>query len=414
MERTLGRGLSTGAQSEIKEALINSMNRRHFIKTGLLAGLFCALPLTACRREDDTSAASDNLLPADKNGVRLPPGYTSRIVAHSSQSPVANSSFLWPGAPDGGACLATENGGWLYVVNSELNNTQGSVAVLKFASTGDVVDAYSIMNGGNRNCAGALTPWNTWLSCEEVKHGRVLECDPLGHQPAIERAMLGRFKHEAIAFDTQGRLYLTEDETDGRLYRFTPSLSGNLNSGLLEVAQVSGGEGAVQWHAVADPSASTIETRYQVGASTAFDGGEGICFRAGVIYFTTKGDDRVWAYTVDRQQVSIYYDRHTDPNPILSGVDNIIVTPSNELIVAEDGGDLQIVVIAQDQTLRPLLQLVGHDKSEITGLAFDPSGKRLYFNSQRGTTGSSAGGVSFEISGAFGNQRSTAITKSAQ
>jgi hypothetical protein len=38
----------------------------------------------------------------------------------------------------------------------------------------------------------------------------------------------------------------------------------------------------------------------------------------------------------------------------------------------------------------------------VTGPAFDPSGSRLYFSSQRGASGNFAtGGVTYEVSGPF-------------
>ena len=67
--------------------------------------------------------------------------------------------------------------------------------------------------------------------------------------------------------------------------------------------------------------------------------------------------------------------------------------------MAEDGGDLQIIVIDEHGNLYPIAQLEGHDRSEIAGLAFSPDGKRLYFSSQRGVSGRSEDGVTFEISG---------------
>ena len=51
--------------------------------------------------------------------------------------------------------------------------------------------------------------------------------------------------------------------------------------------------------------------------------------------------------------------------------------------------------------LSPVLQLVGPDLSEITGPALTPDGPRLYFSSQRGTTGSPLDGVTFEVTGPF-------------
>jgi secreted PhoX family phosphatase len=47
--------------------------------------------------------------------------------------------------------------------------------------------------------------------------------------------------------------------------------------------------------------------------------------------------------------------------------------------------------------------VTGQRGSEICGPAFSPDGKRLYFSSQRGTTGSTSGsgGITYEISGQF-------------
>lgn len=85
----------------------------------------------------------------------------------------------------------------------------------------------------------------------------------------------------------------------------------------------------------------------------------------------------------------------------MSSVDNIALSKDGELVVSEDGGDLQIVAIVEDTRLKPIVQLVGHDGSEVTGPAFSPDGKRLYFSSQRGTEGHSGAGVTFEVSGPF-------------
>ena len=74
---------------------------------------------------------------------------------------------------------------------------------------------------------------------------------------------------------------------------------------------------------------------------------------------------------------------------------------TGELIVAEDGGDLQLIAISPLLDLVPILQIVDQPNSEITGQAFNYRGDRLYFSSQRGKTGTSAGGITYEISGPF-------------
>src|SRR5690606_32335792 len=126
-----------------------------------------------------------------------------------------------------------------------------------------------------------------------------------------------------------------------------------------------------------------------------------IWYHNGFIYFTTKGDNRIWALDTTRQTLKVIYDAAQHLNPILTGVDNIIANAAGELLVAEDGGNMEIVMLAAG-TIKPLLQIVGHDRSEITGPAFSPDGSRLYFSSQRGANGRDRDGITYEISG-FGS-----------
>ncbi len=368
--------------------------------------------LIACSAEDEPAPAGlpappklrsnleaiGPLRPANADGLRLPEGFTSRELARSHAPPIAGKEYLWHIMPDGGATFPTKDGGWIYVSNSEFPLV-GGVGALRFDRTGALIDAYSILEGSNVNCAGGATPWGTWLSCEEIPAGKVWECDPLGKEPAVERLALGVFKHEAVAVDAaRGQLYLTEDESDGGFYRFTPTKYPSLESGVLEIMQVDG-DGGVVWHPIADPTFDgNVATKDQVAEATRFKGGEGIFYIDGVVYFSTKGDNRVWAYDIEADTVSVLYDRDTAANPILSGVDNLTGTCCGDILVAEDGGDMQIVAILRDGTLKPLLQFEGHDSSEVTGPAFDPSGTRLYFSSQRGDAGD---GVTYVVEGPF-------------
>jgi len=360
----------------VYEAL-REASRRDFLRAGGAA--VAALLLPACGDGGGGGGGggpSSNignlgpLQPADANGIMLPAGFTSRIVAQSGVVPVAGG-VAWHPAPDGGACYAAAGGGWIYVSNSEMPSGGGGVRALRFDAAAAVVDAYTICSGTSRNCAGGRTPWGTWLTCEEDGDGgRVFECDPTGAAAAVERAALGRFNHEAVSFNAvDGRFYLTEDRSDGRLYRFTPSAPGSVAMGTLEVAQVVGGgpEGAVTWLALPDPDGSPTATRTQVAASTPFDGGEGIGCSGAKVHFATKGDNRVWSYDVGTQMLVIVYDDSTSPTPILTGVDNVEVSGGGDVLVAEDGGNMQIVALSRAGAVVLVLQGNGQSSSDITG-----------------------------------------------
>lgn len=338
----------------------------------------------------------------DANGLLLADGFTSRIVARAGE-PVDGTDYEWPAFPDGAATFPIDGGGWYQAVNTENPVPgDGGVSVIRYDADGTITGAYRVLDGTQMNCAGGPTPWGTWLSCEEHDQGRVWECDPTRPGNGQPRPALGVFSHEAVAVDPDGqRLYLTEDEPDGAFYRFTPSAWPSLDEGLLEVASVS--DGRVTWYEVPDPAARQARTADQAPQVTRFDGGEGCWYADGTVWFTTKGNDHVEALDVATDRLTTIY----RGDGALTGVDNITSEAgSGDLLVAEDGGDMQVVVITADGTVAPLLQVVaeplppgGGVPSEVTGLAFSPDGTRLYFASQRG--GNPQTGISYEITGPF-------------
>ncbi|WP_406469794.1 PhoX family protein [Streptomyces hirsutus] len=383
------------------------MERRTFLRASAMGGTSAVLGGALWHSAAYAAPAQPGTGPygalgsADANGIRLPAGFTSRVIARSGQQ-VPGTSYTWHNAPDGGACYA-DGSGWIYVSNSEIDPSGGAGAV-RFSATGAVTGAYRILSGTRQNCAGGKTPWNTWLSCEEVDRGYVYETDPWGTKAAVRRDAMGRFKHEAAAADPVRRVvYLTEDVSDGCFYRFRPTTWGDLSSGTLEVLVAgSGTSGPVSWASVPDPSGATA-TRNQVSGAKRFNGGEGCHYANDTCWFTTKGDNRVWQYNAAAQTIELAYDDSlvTGGSAPLTGVDNVTGSTSGDLFVAEDGGNLEICVITPDDVVAPFLRVDGQSGSEITGPAFSPDGTRLYFSSQRGTSGSSSGGITYEVKGPF-------------
>jgi hypothetical protein len=387
--------------------MLARMNRRRFL--GWTAAGFCGVTLGAAFWPNvlaqpavpGPSPYGPISRSPDANGLRLPAGFTSRVIAITGQL-VPNTAHLWHPAPDGGACFPMSDGGWAYTSNSEVP-AAGGAAMIRFNASSEIVEARTILAGTSVNCAGGPTPWGTWLSCEEWDRGLVWECRLDGQLPQ-PRPALGSFTHEAAVVDPRRRtVYLTEDEEDGRLYRFIPDSWPDLGAGRLYAARVKWDDaqqlgGDVRWHRVA----AELSARYWPASehTTAFDGGEGCWYDAGLVYFATKGDNRVWSYDNAKRRLEVIYDASLHPHSPRRGVDNIVVARSRDLYVAEDGDDMQLCLITPERVVAPFLELEHHDGSEITGPAFNPAGDRLYFSSQRGVRNKGIG-MTFEVQGPF-------------
>ncbi len=435
-----------------------SMSRRDLLRHIYLAGAAVTVPgmLAACGSTGTGGRSTGQdcgelfiptgplakigeLQPVDANDLALPSGFSSRVVARNNDAGLAarsSTGYAWHLFPDGGACFERPEGGWIYTSNSEVPlSGSGGCGALVFNADGSIEDAYSILKATTQNCAGGKTPWNTWVSCEETSAGLCWECDPYAPGQGIAKPALGRFAHEAIAVDLRHHtIYLTEDAGSGRFYRWIADpadidpLTGRMamEQGRLQCMNLMGYENGgyeaedmrlrqlipVNW---ADALSPDQEQGSHRGPGTVFKGGEGLWYHElpasvreippggsvptrGLVFWTCKGDNRVFALDVENQLVELIFD-NSQIEPGFADVDNLTVSPAGDILVAEDGSAVRIMVVLPNQPARILAQLGdSHRASEICGPAFSPDGSRLYFSSQRGPdfTGSPSG-TTFEI-----------------
>lgn len=283
------------------------------------------------------------------------------------------------GAGEGPQCLVP---GGMYNPN-EYGGTTNLVFDLR---RGRFVRHYTSLGGTIRNCAGGLTPWNSWLSCEETfhdwnnradgfNHGYIFDVPAFGTSTGQPVKAAGRFSHEAVAVDpSTGVVYETEDAGTSAFYKYVQPGAhdgddargkddknfggwrqrGPLRDGGELYAMVIKGEPRkdmslgyqpgdrfkVTWQLVGDPEGKEGRAFDSAPDAAVFSRGEGCWEDNGKIYFVSTdggaaGLGQVWVYNPRWETLTLVYES-TDATDV-DGPDNIAISPRGGIILCEDG-----------------------------------------------------------------------------
>jgi len=402
--------------------------------------------------------------------IALPRGFRYRVISRQGQ-PMDDGNPT-PGIFDGMGAYPGPDGNTVLIRNHENRRVPGEIPVIvpedkrydqdPTAIGGDtklvvnkklnVVESFAILGGTDTNCAGGMTPWGTWITCEEVvrrsattgtPHGYIFEIDASAEGPVEARPVLaaGRFVHEAVAF-LDGILYETEDvRDDSFFYRYTPDREPGSNvaladtNGQLEALKIVGQQNAVmdtfpeigqpyevEWVTIDEPNPQddTDRTPLAVGeqakakGAAIFDREEGIWVRGDKVYFDcTEGGEadlgQVYEFDPGSQTITLIYestDLATLENP-----DNIVIVPkTGDIFLQEDSdGEQFIRGLTPEGEIYDFAQTITNN-TEFCGGCFSPDGT-VFFVNQQGERGGfedgSPGGnaVTYAITGPFRRRR---------
>ncbi len=333
----------------------------------------------------------------------------------NSPKPVENSPF-----GEEKASLSTIDPSKIYDFGKgEYPGLGGTTTIIYDEEKGEIVEEYMSLAGTYRNCAGGVTPWNSWMTCEEdvtrsgvdfveKDHGYVFDVSATSKGLVDPKPItgLGRFNHEAIAVDPEtGNIYQTEDRHDGLIYRFVPENREDLHQGgRLQVLSVKnqasldtrnwdgaelkqGAKLPVQWLDIDEVTSPEDDLRYrgfEAGAAR-FARGEGMWYGDQEVYFAcTNGGPKKWGqvfkYDLNAETLELFAE--SEDKTVLHMCDNLTISPQGVIVLCEDNGELnRMHYLNKEGELLPLA-INRSSKSELTGAVFSPSGKTLFVNVQ--------------------------------
>lgn len=320
------------------------------------------------------------------------------------------------------------NPGGVSIVDLELNNDP--LAILwEVNNTRQVNFSTPDLVTTSRNCSGGITPWGTIITAEESTSsgdansdgyqdvGWLVEINPVtaavmdytndGTKDKLYH--LGRMNHENIVVSTDGALaYYGEDGGTHCVYKFVADTPGNITSGNVYVLKM---DLALSNDEPSSPTAVWIQVPNTTQADrnnmpsnaaalggTNFNGVEDIEIGPdGMIYFTSKGKNRVYRFTDNGTTVSNFetfvggmsYPIETATGTVVEawsdGNDNLAFDDKGNLWVIQDGGRNYIWVVRpghRQSAPQVLLHTSAPAGSEPTGLTFSPDFKYGFFSIQ--------------------------------
>ena len=311
----------------------------------------------------------------------------------------------------------------------------GTVTMIIDPKSREIIRDFVSLSGTLYNCAGGPTPWNSWISCEEITlgtekykdadgrdrggfekpHGYCFEVPAAANHPVrpVPLKALGRFVHEALAVDPKtGLVYLTEDTERCGFYRFIPKKSGVMAAGgklqilgikdqpkfVTHLGQKVGVTLPVHWTDVRNPDPPEAERDPLFVFNEGFESGaavfrrlEGCLYGNGQIFFTsTSGGDRklgqVWEYTPGNKNDGSLrlIAEPTDP-AVMNNPDNLCQTRQGNLLICEDNDasvHLQLLTRKGEITSIAKNVMTGFETREFAGVNFSPDGQTLFINIQ--------------------------------
>jgi secreted PhoX family phosphatase len=251
----------------------------------------------------------------------------------------------------------------------------GTTTLVVNPFTRELEQDFVSLGGTMVNCAGGITPWGSWITCEETnagtssgwlkQHGYCFDVPSQanGRVVAIPIPDMGRFSHEAVAVDpATGIVYETEDNgfSNSGFYRFIPKTPGVLvNGGTLEllaikdVFQYSTQTGQpigvplrTTWVPIANPnpagtSSAAVFNQGRALGGAAFARLEGCWWGSGAVYFASTsggnaGRGQVWEFRPDGEEGTLTLIFESPNAAVLNAPDNLAVSPQGAVLLCED------------------------------------------------------------------------------